>query len=269
MTIDIAAFVGGYPFRHLPDPSPSWLLRQMDRTGIATAWVGHLPSAWYRDPAEGNAELAMLLRQQGDRLRAVPAVHPGLPRWQEDLRAAARAGAPAVRVYPTIQGIDPSGGEMRDLIGAAADAGLPVLLTVRFEDVRQRHPLDVAPELPAAAIRTLARLDTRTRLVVTHADRALLEEVHFGLTPDEARRILWDISWIWGPPDDHLRLLLATVGLARFTFGTGMPLRIPDGAIAKLDLAELSGDERERITSGNLRQWLADVPGERLPSGSP
>lgn len=268
MTIDVATFVGGYPFRHLPDPTPTGLLRQMDRTGIATAWVGHLPSAWHRDPADANAELAELL-QPHERLRGVPTIHPALPRWEEDLRVAREGGAPAVRAYPASQGLDPAGPDMRALIGAAAAAGLPVMLTVRLEDVRQRHPLDVAPDLPAAAIRALARLDPRARLIVTHADRALVEEVHFGLTPEEARRILWDISWIWGPPEDHLRLLLGTVGLARFTFGTGMPLRIPDGAIAKLDLLALPRDERERITSGNLRQWLQQPSDERLPSGSP
>jgi predicted TIM-barrel fold metal-dependent hydrolase len=269
MTIDVATFVGGYPFRHLPDPSPTWLLRQMDRTGISTAWVGHLPSAWHRDPAPGNGELIGLLRAHSDRLRPVPTIHPGLPRWSDDLRAALDAGAPAVRAYPTIQGLDPAGAEMGSLLAAAATAGLPVILTVRLEDLRQRHPLDVAPDLPAAALRTLVRLDPRVRLLVTHADRALLEEVHFGLTPDEARRVLWDISWIWGPPQDDLRVLLGTVGGARFTFGTGMPLRIPDGSVAKLDLLELTAEERERITAGNLRTWLARTPAERLPSGSP
>jgi len=269
MTIDVATFVGGYPFRHLPDPTPTGLLQQMDRTGIATAWVGHLPSAWHRDPADANAELAELLRPHEQRLRGVATIHPALPRWEDDLRMAREAGAPAVRAYPTCQGLDAAGPEMRGLIGAAAAAGLPLILTVRFEDVRQRHPLDLVPDLPAAAIRALARVDPQARLIVTHADRAVVEEVHFGLTPAEARRILWDISWIWGPPEDHLRLLLGTVGLARFTFGTGMPLRIPDGAIAKLDLLELPSDERERITSGNLQQWLLQASDERLPSGSP
>jgi predicted TIM-barrel fold metal-dependent hydrolase len=257
MTIDVATFVGGYPFRHLPDPSPAGLLRQMDRVGIATAWVGHLPAAWHRDPADANAELAALLRPYETRLRGVPTIHPGLPRWEDDLAAAHVAGAPAVRVYPTIQGLEPAGAELRALIGAAASAALPVILTVRLEDLRQRHPLDVAPDLPAAALRALARLDPRARIIVTHADRALIEEVHFGLTPDEARRLLWDISWIWGPPEDHLRQLLTTVGVERFTFGTGMPLRIPDGAIAKLDLLDLAPDAREQIVAGNLLRWVA------------
>ena len=35
----------------------------------------------------------------------------------------------------------------------------------------------------------------------------MIEEVHWGLTPAEQMRVLWDISWIWGPPEDHLAKL--------------------------------------------------------------
>jgi len=41
----------------------------------------------------------------------------------------------------------------------------------------------------------------------------------------------------------------------RFTFGTGMPLRLPENAIAKLDLLELEPKERALIESGNLRAF--------------
>lgn len=255
MIVDVSAFVGPYPYRHLPDTSAGWLLKQMDRLGIGRAWVGHLPSILYRDPAPGTRELLALLAIHRDRLLPVPAIHPGLPRWADDLEAAADAGAPAVRVYPGHQALAPEGPEMRALVGAAAAHRLPVVLTVRLEDVRQRHPLDIAPDLPASAVRALARLHAGARLLVTHADRAFVEEVHFGLTPDEARRVLWEISWIWGPPEDHLALLLETVGAERFTFGTGMPLRLPDGAVAKLDLLAAAADDRARLTGANLQRW--------------
>jgi hypothetical protein len=254
MTVDVSAFVGPYAFRHLPDSSPEGLLRQMDRLAIDVAWVGHLPSALYRDPAPGTRELLALLSPHRDRLMPVPTIHPGMPRWEDDLREAAAAGAPAVRTYPGLQALPPAGREIQALVAAAADRHLPVVLTVKLEDVRQRHPLDTAPDLPSSAVRALARGHAGARLLVTHADRTFVEEVHFGLTPEEARRVLWEISWIWGPPEDHLALLLETVGADRFTFGTGMPLRIPDGAVAKLDL-QTGPDTRALLTDANLRRW--------------
>ena len=32
---------------------------------------------------------------------------------------------------------------------------------------------------------------------------------------------------VWGPPEDHLATVLRTVGVERFLFGTGQPLRLP------------------------------------------
>jgi predicted TIM-barrel fold metal-dependent hydrolase len=140
---------------------------------------------------------------------------------------------------------------MRALVTGCGRAGLPLLLAVRLEDGRQRHPHDHAAELPAAAVRSLLRADASVRLIVTHADRSFIEEVHFGSTPDEAARIWWDICWIWGPPEDHLETLLRTVGPARFVFGTGQPLRIPENAVAKLDLLDLAPADRAAIEAGN------------------
>ena len=127
------------------------------------------------------------------------------------------------------------------------------MLAVRLEDGRQRHPNDRVDDLPAAALRALVRSDADVRLIVTHADRALIEEVHFGSTPEEARRIWWDICWLWGPPEDHLATLLETIGVERFVFGTGQPLRLPETSVAKLDLLELSPDQRRAIESGNVK----------------
>ena len=63
--------------------------------------------------------------------------------------------------------------------------------------------------------------------------------------------MLWDICWIWGPPEDHLATLLQTVGIERFVFGTGQPLRIPENSVAKLDLLDLAPAHRSAIESDN------------------
>jgi len=78
-----------------------------------------------------------------------------------------------------------------------------------------------------------------------------IEETHWSLTPEESSRIWWDICWIWGPPEDHLQFLLETIGPARFVLGTGMPLRIPETPIARLDLLDLSTADRAAIDHGN------------------
>lgn len=250
MRTDVNAFLGSYPFRRVPGTTPAALLAAMDRTGIDEAWASHLPGIFWRDPSEGNPWLLETTRRQ-PRLRPVLAVQPEIAGWEGVLRKAADAGAPAVRCDPTFHGIAPAGPSMRTLATACGRAGIALMLAVRLEDGRQRHPNDHAPELPAAAVRSLARADAAVRLIITHADRPFIEEVHFGSTPDEARRTWWDISWIWGPPEDHLETLLGTVGPERFVLGTGQPLRIPENSLAKLDLLDLAAADRAAIEAGN------------------
>lgn len=256
MRVDVNAFVGRYPYRDVPGGSPEALLDAMDRVGIEQAWISNLDAVFSKNPAGGNELLYRTAARQG-RFRPVPAIHPAVSGWENSLRQARESGAPCVRCDPTFYGIDPAGAELRALAVACGDADVPLLVAVRLEDGRQRHPDDRAPELEPAQLRALIRSDRRLKLIVTHADRDCIEQVHFGSTPAEAARILWDITWIWGPPEDHLALLLRTVGIERFGFGTGMPLRIPDNSIAKLDLLDLDPAARGRIEAGNLAAFAS------------
>lgn len=233
---DVNTLIGPYPFRHVPHPDPEILVRVLDREGVDQAWVGHLPSAFYRDPSLGNAELAKALTPFADRLRFVPTIRPDWPGWERVLNDARDRGVMAIRAYPPQWGLGPHDSRMKELAIAAGEQGLPLVLTVRFEDLRQRHLMDAAGDLSAAAIRALARAGDQVRLVVTAAGRELIEEVHWGLTPVEQARVFWDISWIWGPPEDHLAKLFRTIGASRFVFGTQWPMRLTQTARANLEL---------------------------------
>ena len=242
--IDVNALIGPYPFRHVPHPDPDVLVRVLDREGTEEAWVGHLPSAFYRDPSLGNEALYEALAPFADRLRPVPTIRPDWTGWERALADAADAGAPAIRGYPPQWQLGPHDASMRALALAAGERGIALLLTVRFEDLRQRHAMDTAGDLSAAAIRALARAGDNVRLIVTAAGREMIEEVHWGLTPTEQQRVLWDISWVWGPPEDHLAKLFRTIGADRFVFGTQWPLRLTQNPRANLDL--LPEDLRDR-----------------------
>ncbi len=236
--VDHNALVGPYPYRRLPDPTPERLADEMSRLGIVRAWVGHVPSIFYRDVAAGNDELLRALERHRARLLPALAVHPGYPGWEREVERARAEGCPAVRTYPAHYGLAAAGPELRALAGACAAAGLALLLTVRLEDARQRHRLDIAADLLGADVRAVVRADPALQVVVTNADRALIEEVHFGSTAGEAGRVRWDAAWLWGPPDDQLAALYRTVGRDRFVFGTQFPFRLPEAALTRLALAD-------------------------------
>lgn len=236
LRVDHNALVGHYPFRPLPEPTPARLIADMDRLGIEQAWTGHVPSAWYRDAAGGNEELLALLDGHRKRLVPVLAVNPAFPGWEREIARARSEQSPAVRTYPAHYGFSAAGAAMAELTAACAEAELTLTMTMRFEDSRQKSRLDAAGDLIGADVRAAIRSHPKVRLLVTNADRAMVEEIHWGSAPSESARIRYDISWIWGAPDDHLTHLQKTAGAEHFVLGTQFPFRLPDNAIAKLDL---------------------------------
>jgi hypothetical protein len=239
--IDCAAWIGPYPFREVPHPEPDVLVRVLEREGFDGAWVGYLPSAWQRDPDQGNATLFHALDAYPT-LRPAPVVRPNWPRWERTLDDVIARGAAAIRAYPLHWQLGPYDVRLHELALACGEREVPLLLTVRFEDLRQRSPLDTAGDLSAVYVRALARLGPKVRLVVTGAGRELLEETHWSLTPEEQQRVFWDFAWIWGPPEDHFAHLLRTVGAARFVHGTHWPLRLVQNSRANLDLLPPDAD---------------------------
>jgi len=234
--VDVSAWIGAYPFREVPHPDAEVLVRVLQREGIAQAWVGSLPSVWHRDPVPANAWLYAQLAPHADILLPSPTVRPDWPGWERLLDEAVERGAPSVRVYPMQLGIAATSPVMTSLATACADRGLVLQLTVRFEDQRQRHPMDGAGDLTAAHIRTFVRSEPRLQVIVCGAGRDLLEETHWSLTPAEQARCFWDWAWVWGPPEDHLEQLFRTVGSDRFVFGGFWPMRLIQSPLATISL---------------------------------
>ncbi len=235
-TVDVSALIGSYPFRDVPHPDAGTLLGVLDREEIPRAWVGHLPTVFHRDPRKGNESLYRDLVRHRARLDPAPVVRPDWPGWEKELDRAVAEGAAAIRVYPAHWGLGPEHPALVALAHACARAQLPMLFTVRFEDARQRHVIDVAGDVPAATLRGVARARTGARIVVIAAGRATIEEVHWGLTPAERELVWYDTSWIWGPPEDDFPHLLRTVGAGRFVYGTGWPMRLAQVTRANLAL---------------------------------
>jgi predicted TIM-barrel fold metal-dependent hydrolase len=101
-------------------------------------------------------------------------------------------------------------------------------------------------------VRAITRASRATNVVVCGAGRELIEESFWGLTSDERSRLYFDVSWIWGPPEDHLAKLFRAMGADRFVFGTGWPLRLTQVPIASLDLLPDDVSERGMTDAGTL-----------------
>jgi hypothetical protein len=166
-------------------------------------------------------------------------VRPDWPGWEDQLREAVEEGAPAVRVYPAQWGLGPQHPALGELTHACAVAGLALHVTLRFEDMRQRHPMDSAGDVQAATLRGLARAVSgrdSSVLVVAGAGREIIEETHWGLTAAEQARVYYDFHWTWGPPEDHFGHLVRTIGPTRLAWSSWWPLRLTQQSAALIDL---------------------------------
>lgn len=250
-SVDVNCWIGGYPFRDVPHPDPEILVKVLAREGIESAWVGYLPGAFHRDPAPANRILYAALKSHAPILLPAPIIRPDWPGWRDELARAVEAGAPAVRAYPMQWGYGPGHPALAELAVACGEAGVVLKLTVRFEDLRQRHSMDNAGDLSAAAVRAIARLpESRCHLMVLGAGRELIEEIHWGLTPAEQARVWYDFGWVWGPPDDHFAHLMRTMGGERFVVGTMWPLRLTQQSRVLIDLLDDDLREKVRLAEG-------------------
>lgn len=224
--VDVSVWIGPYPFREVPHPDPELLVRVLARERVRSAWVGWLPSAWHRDPAAGNRRLIEALAPWRDVLVPAVAVRPDWPHWERELAFGLDAGAASVRCYPAQWGLGPGHAAITQLAHACAAARVSLHITVRFEDLRQRHAMDGVGDVPAATIRAVARAGTGCRVVVSGAGRDYLEEVWWGLTVEERALVHFDFGWMWGPPEDHFAAVVRDVGQAPLVHGSQWPLRL-------------------------------------------
>jgi len=236
-SVDVHCWIGGYPFREIPHPDPDVLVKVLTREGFGTAWVGHLPGAFHRDPTASNRALYTALGPYAPTLLPAPIVRPDWPGWRVELERAKSEGAMAVRAYPMQWGYGPESSALAELAYACGESGLILQLTVRFEDLRQRHPMDSAGDLSAAAVRAVARLpESRCHLMVLGGGRELIEEIYWGLTTAEQARVWFDFGWVWGPPENHFAHLVRTMSGQRFVVGSAWPLRLTQQCRALVDL---------------------------------
>lgn len=266
--VDVSTWIGSYPFRELPHPEPAILAeRVLRREGFTGAWTGHLPGAFHRDPAASNSVLFRSLETFRDQLDPAPMVRPDWPRWEATFEDAVREGVSSVRAYPAQWGLPAGHQGLAELALACGERGIALHVTVRFEDLRQRHPLDSAGDVSAASLRAIARLPrSRCHLVVAGAGRELIEETHWGLTPAEAERVWYDFGWTWGPPEDQFAHLVRTLGPTRLAWGSFWPLRLVQQSRALLEL--LPGDMRETTPASAFADGASIAASARAAAGS-
>ena len=251
MLIDVNTYLGHWPFRQLRGNTVAALLRRMDRCGIERALVGSLDAVCYRDVLPANEALARQTRRYRDRLLPVATLNPRYPGWREDLRRCAEEGQMGgLRLYPQYHGYELTEARGLELIDAAVALDWVVQVPMRLEDRRQRHVLDVARDLTGAELVAVVQARPGVRWIFLEA--LGLEGVQF---PANAEYLV-EISRMTAVLQRNIQAFAAAAGEGHLAFGTGMPLKVPEPALLKLEVLDAPKRVREGIAWRNAARLL-------------
>ena len=250
MIFDANAHIGHWPFRRLHTTTPDGLLRLLDRAGIEQAAVSHTHAVFYRDPHEANAELFDALKPHRDRLLPLATLNPEYAGWQDDLRECVETfGMRALRLFPTYHRYDLGGESAAQLLAAAERLSLPVSICCAFEDPRQRHPLDTAPDLIEHPIASAVRRFPNVRFLVTNAALSTIDMVIRHVPQQE--NVAFDLSALAGPESDAARKAFELLGARRLVLGTHAPFKYPQVALLRAHSTGATGTDLDHLLGGN------------------
>jgi uncharacterized protein len=253
--IDVNAYLGHYPFMQLRHNTAEKMIALMDRNGVDLAVVSSLHSVFYRDVHRGNEELREEIKTHRARFLPVATVNPRYVGWQRDLEEAVEKWKmKAVTLVPEHHGYSLIDEHGRAVLKKIADYGLPLVLTQRFEDRRQRHEWDRAEDLNFAAVAEVAR---------THPDLKVLFVNWIGLDGKKLvdaglkGRCLIDFARLDVVLGKAVPKLIETIGLEAIAFGSHMPFDYVSPSLVKLaNLETASGADYENIAWRNAARFL-------------
>lgn len=255
MIIDVNAYIGHYPFRKLVAPNSQQIVELMDANGLDHAVVSSIHSIFYRDAHRGNEELMEQIKPHGSRFIPIATVNPKYADWRHDLeQCVVRWKMKGVTLVPEHHGYSLTDDYGQAALEQISEYELPLVLTQRFEDRRQRHHWDMANDLSVATLTTVAQQHPRLKMLLSNwqglsGDRLAAAGLTGRCLIDFARA---DILLAKSVPK-----LIESLGVESIAFGSHMPFDYVGPSLVKLAMLEsLPQADYEKIAWGNAAAFF-------------
>lgn len=259
MLVDVNAYVGHWPFLQLPYHNCEGLLGRMNRFGVDVSVVSNLNGIFYKNTQSANNELYNELKskkQFADRFIPFAVINPDYAGWRDDLETCTSDfGMKGVRIFPQYHDYDLNHPQCVELLKRARDKGLPVAISLRMVDTRQRSWMDLDKEWSLKDIMpALTAVPDGNYLVVNIANSMNLSKEDLMLV--QKSNVLFDTSGrALGNPAPEL----TRFGKNKFAFGTHAP--VLDYLTGLLRIEAMRPDEaddatKELLRSGNAKRFL-------------
>lgn len=261
--IDTNVDILGWPFRDLKYGEVPDLVDKLRHHRIKQAWTGSYEALFHKNIDGVNQRLARACEDLGQGL-LVPfgAVNPAWPDWQEDLRRVDEIyGMPGIKLYPSYQNFSLGDADVAELIQAATDRDLIVVIAVDMEDERVHHP---RIEVTAADVRPLADIlpdMPEARVVLTNVFRHVRGD-QLQAVVDETN-VLLDIARLDGTGGIYELTngthwyLGSTVPAERLVFGSHAPFFPVENALLKFMESPITEAQANTIMYENVEEWTA------------
>lgn len=243
--IDCNAHLGNHPNRDLLPVTDEFLTAR----GITEAWVAPIEALLHRDIAAVNKRHAA---RCGGKLRAVGAIHPGLPDWQDDLkRCREEHGMKIVRLYPGYHEYELSDARFKKFLEMAADQNMRVQIVSQMEDPRTQHPLMQVKPVNFGPLNELLKQISEVKVMVLNA-KAVMAQMALRGIPNA-----WlDIALIEGV--GGVENLLKQWPQDRLVFGTHAPFFYVESSMLKLQESILTEEQLTQIRYAAAESWIGE-----------
>lgn len=259
MLVDINAYVGHWPFLQLQYNHCKGLLERMDRFGVDVSVVSNLNGAFYKNTQSANQELYLELksnRKFNDRFVSFAVINPIYAGWKDDLETSVKTfGMKGVRLYPKYHDYSLTDPVCIELVKRARDLGVPVALSLRMVDNRQRSWMDIEKEWALKDIMPLVKAvpDAKYMILnVANSTNLSVEETSLVQKAD----LLMDTS---GRALTNLSGLIEKYGKDKFAFGTHAPILDYLTGLLRIESMrdnEADGRTKELLRAGNAKTFL-------------
>ncbi len=233
--------------------TPEVIIRVMDEGGIDKACVTGLADIPGDDP-DAYDRFVSALRAHPERLAAgYLRVNPWYGQTARDLfvRSVREDGIRGMKLHPTTIILPPNAPEVIDFVRLAGAEGVPVLF----------HSGDDPNALPLQ-IGQCAAEAPETNIIMGHMGGVFYWEDALRVA-ERHPNVYLDPSG--NPLPDIVRLGVDAVGAERVVFGTDMPAMHPSVELKKIELANLTEDERALVCAGNIARLMGLEIGDPKP----
>jgi hypothetical protein len=252
MITDLNLFAGNWPFYEIPASDLNGILNTMDNYGIEKGLISPIEAIFYRAPDSANKNLSKSLTHP-DKLLFCPVLNPMFPSWEKELESnITEDNAKAVRAFPSYHGYNLDCEEMSAFCEKMSETGLPLIIHLKIEDLRNQHPLMRVPNLDIKPVIELAEKHKNLKLIIAGASFPELN-LHSDKIKD-LPNLFADISWLEGV--GRIEKIVAKGLSGKLLFGSQAPLFYMKSAIMKIENSDIPPEEKEKIFKHNAMKFF-------------